>query len=207
MTRESRIWAFPDQGVRVRWKPRTHEFEIRLEDNGNRYVQTVYVRDRAMADELVSAVAGGRCPVGDEQWPVQVCIGNAVPVGERWDPCGYAVIAIPFADSELVPDTEYFADPMGAVDFAMDAWGSMGKVERGAYSVMACEIPPDYPVSNRWTSCLWTSDDGSQDELSWTGPLTVTRYGNSLVIKVTDICSKLGITPGEDVDVTVRKRR
>lgn len=207
MTRESRIWAFPEQGVRVRWKPRTHEFEIRLEDDGDRYVQTVYVRDGDLADRLVYAVAGGRCPLGDDQWPVPVCIGNAVPVGVGWNPCGYAVITVPSTGTGQVPDAEYFADPDEAVDFATDAWDSLGRTGRATCRVMACEIPLDYPVSRRWTACLWAPDDGSSDDASWVGPLTVTRYGNSLVLKVTDICTKLGIAQGEDVEITVRKRR
>ena len=201
MTEERNVWTFPRHGVVVRWKPREHRFVIRMGKGGERSVQSVRVKDSEVVRTLMSAMDNGRCPEGDDAWPVAVCRENSIPADGRWHIATYAVIT----EADGKEDVGYFFGYMEAVASAMDAWSSADGTD---VRVMACEIADDFPVTGSYTCCLWSSDqDAVPDEDTWRGTLPVVISGNSLVIRVTDICSKLGISPNEQVEVTIRRRK
>ena len=203
MTEERNVWTFPRHGVTVRWKPREKRFIVRMGKDGGRFVQSVRVKDPEVVRTLMSAMDSGRCPVGDDAWPVAVCRENSLPADGRWHTPPYAVVSEPSADGDR--QVEYFTDPVEAVDAAVNAWSS---ADGSHVRIIACEIADDFPVTGSYTSCLWASDrDTVSDEDTWRGTLPVVISGNSLVIRVTDVCSKLGISPNELVEVTVRRMK
>lgn len=208
MTDDRKLWRFPDTEVTVRWRPRDRTFAIRWETEDGRYVQSVRVEDADLEQELRSRMDDGTCPIGDDQWPVDVCIDNAVPADERWHPFNYTIIASGFPDVDTPTDVEYFQNPDEAVGFAMDAWASLTYAQRTSMRVMVCEVDDDHPVSGGCGECLWVSEmDPSADEGVWMGVVPVVRSGNSLIVRLTDVCAKLGVRPNEEVEITIRKRR
>lgn len=199
-------WTF--DGLKVLWMPRMRVFRIMFSDDGGHSVQTVPVDDTKRIAEIKRSLDAGMCPTDSPEglWPVPVRPDCAVPSDSEWRIRRYAV-AVFSAESELMPPTGYTDDPDGAVEEAMRIWDSMTDDERSACTVMACEIRDDFPVSHEWESCLWVSDPEMFNEGAWSGTLRIAKSGNSAVLRISQICDRLGLSVGDDVEVVIRRRR
>lgn len=200
-------WTF--DGAEVRWSSRRKCFRIMFSGDDAHRVQSVSVTDPGKASEIINSLDAGVCPTASSPglWPVAVCPENAVPSDSGWNICRYAVARFDSSMSRIIPPTGYTNDPDLAVEEAMHVWDSMSEQERSSSIVMACEIADDFPATFEWVSCLWVSDPDLNNEGVWSGTLTVARSGNSAILRISQICDRLGLTVGDDVEVVIRRKR
>lgn len=205
-------WKFPEQGVRVQWRPRVSEFSILFDGDclpdGTNRVQIVRVEDHDLADSLMASLRDGICPLGDtvSGWPVEVDPSNGIPADERWHRYGFVVMVVDADDPDSEPEVHYVMDPMDAELMAKGIWNDMPDELRGHRMVLACRIGPDFPITGDVDECIWVSDpDSAKEFVSWEGILPVATSGGSLILRITPACKRIRCQPGDMVKVTIRK--
>lgn len=195
-------WDFPSEKVRAKWLPRNGCFKILMEMKGRFFLQTVPMKPGRAATRLRASLYAGECPCGSGKWPVPIDPEYAVPAYSDWSSCRYASMVFPVEGGDPV-SIRYHVHPEDAVMDSMDEWSAMNAEARSEFTVMACEIMPDFPVS-RGCSIIWIPDKGGECD-AWAGVLPVLRYGHSLIIRVTEACSALGAGQGEELEVVLRR--
>lgn len=204
-------WRFRDDNIVVSWKPRDRVFEIKFDPGlGQRRLQTVHIPDGDdwLALKLMDLMNHSYNPRFDLDgvWPDKVCYENAIPTDDHWHRRKFASVLVDISDPDAPVSVMYTDDADEAVEHAMVRWAEMDDGIRAVSKSMAVKITNDFPVSHRYTVCMWMSES-YPSETCWTGFLPVVRSGNSMIVRLTEVCKRLGIEPGEEVEISVRRRK
>lgn len=200
---EVRSWAFPSEKMQVRWLPRSGCFKVLMDTDEGYFLQTVPAKGKALPARLIKSLDSGQSPRMSGIWPVTVAAVNAIPADKDWRFCRFACLIVP-SDGGRHISARYHVSPDDAVMDAMDMWASLDGRDRSDFTVIACEVAPDFPISLTY-STIWMPEEGCGCG-AWTGTLPVMQSGNSLVVRITAACSALGVSPGEEIDVSIRRR-